>query len=171
MVDRRSLAPDTAPCRVLVVEDNADGREALRLLLGMLGHPVEVAENGLAGVRQALLSRPDAVILDLDMPGLDGQEAARRIRAALGPQATLLAYTAYDLDDLGLRLEDTPFDAWLSKPGDLDLLVDCLYRRALAHSSVGCHVLRRVPGALRGFMPPPRQDGPAGLAALRGPPA
>ena len=73
----------TLPYRVLVIEDHPDGRESLRVLLGLWGYQVEVASDGLVGVEKALSWRPDAAIVDINLPVLDGHEAARRIRAQL----------------------------------------------------------------------------------------
>src|SRR5947209_7550038 len=83
------------PVRILIVEDHPDGRESLRLLLEILGHHVEVAGDGIEGLRKALLERPQAVLLDIGLPGLNGFEVARRLRAALGDGIRLLACTAY----------------------------------------------------------------------------
>jgi CheY-like chemotaxis protein len=77
------------------------------------------------------------VILDIELPGLDGREAGRQIRARLGDAVLLIAYTAYDLEDLGLRLEETPFDGWLIKPADFEALLDCLNGREDWSASAG----------------------------------
>ncbi len=119
-------SPATTPRRVLVVEDQADGREALRLLLRALGHSVDVADNGLEAVRKALRQRPDVVVLDIGLPKLDGCAVAERLRNALGAAIVLVAYTAYDPCDMGLRIEETPFDCWLVKPVALEALKHCL---------------------------------------------
>src|SRR5262249_14589155 len=89
---------------ILLVEDNPDGRESLRLLLSLLGHQVDVAADGIEGVRKALAVHPDVALIDIGLPRLDGYEVARRIRAALGPKVVLLAYTAYDDEDTGWRV-------------------------------------------------------------------
>src|SRR5437660_768873 len=81
--------------RVLVVEDNPDGRAILRMMLRMWGHLVEVAEDGAAGVRRALDWRPEVAVVDIGLPLLDGYEVARRVRAALGRGVFLIALTGY----------------------------------------------------------------------------
>lgn len=107
------------PRHVLLIEDNPDGREALRLLLSYLGHQVDVAADGVEGVRQALTRHPDIVLIDIGLPRLDGYQVARRIRAALGEAVVLLAYTAYDDSDARRRVREAGFDAHLVKPIEL----------------------------------------------------
>jgi PAS domain S-box-containing protein len=103
--------------RILVVEDHADGREMLRLLLTLDGHEVEEAQDGAAGVDKALAGRPDAVIVDIGLPGLDGYEVARRIRASeSGRRMTLIALTGYGQPEDRRRVAEAGFDAHLVKP-------------------------------------------------------
>jgi CheY-like chemotaxis protein len=80
---------------VLVIEDNADTRESLCLLLSLSGCDVREAADGAEGLRRALLWCPDAVVCDIGMPGLDGWQVARRLRRALGPGVLLVALTGY----------------------------------------------------------------------------
>jgi two-component system, sensor histidine kinase len=104
--------------RVLVVEDNPDTRESLRLLLRCWGHQVEVAEDGLGGVRQALRFRPDVAIVDIGLPLLDGYQVARQVRAALQDGVCLVALTGYGSpEDRALAFE-AGFDHHLVKPAD-----------------------------------------------------
>jgi CheY-like chemotaxis protein len=107
---------------VLIVEDNADGRETLKTLLKLQGHVVETAEDGLGGVALALANRPQVALIDLGLPGLDGYEVARQIRAALGDQVYLVALTGFGQDEDRRRTLDAGFDAHLLKPVDLDEL-------------------------------------------------
>jgi CheY-like chemotaxis protein len=74
----------TATRRVLLVEDNDPTRLALRLLLEGRGHTVEEADDGLDGVRKALASKPEVILVDIDMPVFDGYGVAWRVREALG---------------------------------------------------------------------------------------
>ncbi len=104
------------PLRILIIDDNVDGRESLRLLLTLLGFRVETAADGAEGVRKALSGRPHVALVDIGLPVLDGNEAARRIRAALGRRVVLVACTAYDEGYRGGRVGESPFDAWLVKP-------------------------------------------------------
>jgi two-component system, sensor histidine kinase len=116
----------TVPRRVLVVEDHADGREALRLLLTLFGHQVEVASDGVEGVEVGLQMRPDVAIIDLNMPRLDGYGVARQLRAALGRDIVLVACTAYDHAEARRQVAQAGFDAHLVKPLNLEELLHWL---------------------------------------------
>jgi two-component system, sensor histidine kinase len=105
------------PC-VLVVEDNPDGAEALRVLLSLCGLRPELARDGPEGVRRALELRPAAAVVDIGLPGYDGFEVARRVRAALGPSVRLVAHTAWAGPDARRRAREAGFDAFLGKPAD-----------------------------------------------------
>ena len=112
--------------RVLIVEDNRDSRETLRVLVGLLDFDVEVAEDGPGGVRAALDREPDIAIVDIGLPGIDGYEVARRIRRAFGGRVLLIALTGYAGDeDRRLALE-AGFDEHMAKPADLDRLESLL---------------------------------------------
>lgn len=109
--------------RVLLVEDNEPARQALRLVLEGRGHAVEEADDGLDGVRKALASKPDVLVVDLDMPLLDGYAVARRVREALGGGVRLIALTGLDAPD---RARDAGFDAHLLKPADPEQVCRCV---------------------------------------------
>jgi CheY-like chemotaxis protein len=117
-------------CRVLIVEDNPDGRDALRKLLKVLGHQVEVAQDGIEGVTKGLELNPDVVLIDIDLPFLNGLEVARRLRAGLGATVVLIAHTAHGSPDSVRRGYEAGFDAYLVKPMELDDLVPWLVRRS-----------------------------------------
>jgi PAS domain S-box-containing protein len=103
--------------RVLVVEDNDDARESLRLLLESLGHHVLEASDGPQGVALAVQHEPDVVLVDLGLPGVDGYEVARAIRAsARGHATTLIAITGYGQAEDRRRSTEAGFDAHLVKP-------------------------------------------------------
>jgi two-component system CheB/CheR fusion protein len=121
--------------RVLVVEDNSDGREALCTLVGLWGFECRSAADGPAGVKQALEWQPDVALVDLGLPGCDGLEVARQVRAALGVDVLLVALTAHN-DDGSTR--QTGFDWHVVKPADpedLRRLLDS--RAALVRKKVG----------------------------------
>jgi CheY-like chemotaxis protein/anti-sigma regulatory factor (Ser/Thr protein kinase) len=107
---------------VLVIEDNADAREMLRIALELDGHRVDTAADGLTGVESALRTPPDLVLVDLGLPGLDGYAVARRLRAALGDRLTLVALTGYGQTEDRRRTSEAGFDAHLVKPVDPDVL-------------------------------------------------
>jgi CheY-like chemotaxis protein len=87
----------------------------LGLLLSLLGHRVELAADGVEGVRKALTLHPDVAIVDLRLPRLDGYQVAERLRASLGKSVVLLAFSAYDADDTGERVNEAGFDAHVVK--------------------------------------------------------
>jgi CheY-like chemotaxis protein len=113
-------------CHVLIIEDNPDGRESLRLLLTLLGYDVDVASDGREGVQKALADQFDVALVDLGLPKLDGYQVARQIRRALGEHIRLVAYTAYDLEDEPEQLRQAGFDAYLIKPANLTDLIPWL---------------------------------------------
>ncbi len=105
------------PRRVLIIEDNDDARESLRLLLESLGHRVAEASDGTRGVALALAERPDVVLIDLGLPGLDGYDVARTLRSTLaGKTPSLIAVTGYGQAADRQRSKEAGFDAHLVKP-------------------------------------------------------
>ena len=86
-------APPTAQRCILIVEDNDDARQMLRHLLELSDHEVHEADDGVRGLEQALVLHPDAVVIDLGLPGLDGYQVAQRIRAAGRRDVVLIAVT------------------------------------------------------------------------------
>ncbi|HET6984574.1 MAG TPA: ATP-binding protein, partial [Myxococcaceae bacterium] len=131
--------PDTAkheppvsprPRRVLVIEDNVDGAESLRDLLEVEGHTVVVAKDGPQGVEMGRGFRPEVVLCDIGLPGMNGYEVATALRKdpALGG-SFLIALTGYAHPDDQRRAMNTGFDLHLSKPANLEEL-----RRAIARA-------------------------------------
>jgi signal transduction histidine kinase/CheY-like chemotaxis protein len=113
--------------RVLLVEDNADARESLRIVLERAGHEVTCAEDGPAGVAAALRSRPDVALVDVGLPGFDGYEVARRIRSTpAGDDIVLAALTGYGQPGDRRRAEAAGFDLHVVKPVDPARLVALL---------------------------------------------
>jgi CheY-like chemotaxis protein len=103
--------------RVLVVEDDKDSREMLRILLELDGHDVHEAEDGPGGLSAALALRPDVVLVDVGLPGLDGHEVARQLRGGpAGPSLLLVALTGYGQPEDRERSRQAGFDAHLTKP-------------------------------------------------------
>jgi signal transduction histidine kinase len=113
-------APPAASRRILLVEDNADVREMLAELLRLGGHTVETAPDGPSGIALARANRPDLALIDIGLPGLNGYEVARQLRAALdGQPLRLVALTGYDQPEDRRRALEAGFDAHLIKPVDL----------------------------------------------------
>jgi CheY-like chemotaxis protein len=105
--------------RVLLVEDNVDVREMMRTALELAGHEVHEAGDGPSGLEAGLRLRPDVVVVDIGLPGVDGYEVARRLRAAPGGRDLyLLALTGYGQPEDNRRARDAGFDAQLVKPVD-----------------------------------------------------
>jgi len=112
---------------ILIVEDNDDARESLRLLLESLGHRVIEAGDGQRGLALALHHQPEVVLIDLGLPELDGYEVARALRSSpLGKTASLIAVTGYGQADDRRRSKDAGFDAHLVKPVSLGVLASLL---------------------------------------------
>ncbi len=103
--------------RVLLAEDNADNQRLIALQLQRLGAELTVAGNGEEAVRRALAEPFDLVLMDMQMPVLDGIEATRRLRAA-GYTAPIVALTANAMQDDVRRCEEAGCDAFLTKPID-----------------------------------------------------
>jgi CheY-like chemotaxis protein len=102
---------------VLVVEDYEDSRVALEVYLGLLGHSVQSAADGLRGVELAREWRPDAALVDIGLPGLSGYDVARRIRTSAGGRDMLLiAITGYGQAEVRRRALDAGFSDCLVKP-------------------------------------------------------
>jgi CheY-like chemotaxis protein len=110
---------DRGRLRVLVVEDNRDAADSLRVLLELFGYTVEVAYTGKAGVEAATTWHPDVILCDIGLPGLDGYKLAAELRQnPATAQARLIALTGYGTDEDRRRSKEAGFDAHLTKPAD-----------------------------------------------------
>jgi signal transduction histidine kinase len=123
---QRTPAPTpsrVAAQRVLLVDDNADAREMLRLALEQAGHIVATASDGPSALDVTATFRPDVGVLDIGLPGMDGYELARRLRDGY-PQIRLIALSGYSqlLDRATAR--DAGFDAHCAKPVSTTVLLD-----------------------------------------------
>jgi CheY-like chemotaxis protein len=112
------------PVRVLVIEDNEDGLASLVALLELLGATVTGAPDGRAGLDAARRFRPEVVLLDLGLPGIDGYEVARRLKSdPYVPGLRLVALTGWGADADRRRTAEAGFDLHLTKPLDMPTLV------------------------------------------------
>src|SRR5262249_53291987 len=120
-VDAADMAArvDHVSRRVLIVDDNEDAAESLAMLIEVLGGQARIALNGLAGLQAVTEFRPDLVLLDIGMPGIDGYETCRRIRLdPFGRDVLIVALTGWGQEQDKRRAIDAGFDAHLTKPAD-----------------------------------------------------
>jgi CheY-like chemotaxis protein len=117
--------------RVLIVDDNADAAQTMQLLLKSLGHDVRVANDGGEALEAAAEFRPDIVLLDIGMPGMDGYEVARRLRTlkAGDPRPRIVAVTGWGQDLDRQQSREAGFDVHLVKPVDVAQLESILAER------------------------------------------
>ncbi len=113
--------------RVLLADDDPSNRLVSAQLLEILGHQVEVADDGKEALSRALRHRPDLLILDVEMPGLDGTEVARRARLA-GLTSRILGFTGHASPEAKLACRRSGMDDVLEKPADLEKLSTSIAR-------------------------------------------
>jgi signal transduction histidine kinase len=113
--------------KVLLIEDNDDGREMMATMLGSFGYPVLQAGDGLEGVRIACAEQPEVALVDIGLPGIDGYEVARRLREdPAGRAIRLIALTGYGLEEDQRRVLEAGFDQHLVKPVEVNALLEQL---------------------------------------------
>jgi PAS domain S-box-containing protein len=132
-VAEHSSVPSTIPTvtpvarRVLIVDDSEDGAESLAMLLELTGHEVYKAHDGVEAIEAAERLRPDAVLLDIGLPRLNGYEACRRIRQQpWGKDLMMVALTGWGQEEDRNRSREAGFDAHLVKPVDHEALTQLL---------------------------------------------
>ena len=109
--------------RVLVVDDNVDAAQTLAQYLRMDGHRVESAVDGEGALRVAEVLHPEVAFIDLNMPGMDGAEVAKRLRLTpWGRDATLIALTGMGQQSDIARTREAGFDEHITKPAELTLV-------------------------------------------------
>jgi signal transduction histidine kinase/CheY-like chemotaxis protein len=115
------------PRRILIIDDHRDSADALRLVLSGRGSEVAVAYDGPEGIRKAADFHPEVLICDLGLPGMDGLEIARRLRAEpVTRSIRLLALTGFGGEETAAAVQSAGFERHLTKPVDLDLLMRTL---------------------------------------------
>lgn len=134
-----AAAERPSPLRVLVVEDNAVNQRVAQHHLARLGHVCDVVENGARALEALAARRYDLVLLDCQMPVMDGFETVRRIRAGLAPgvdpRQPIVAVTASATEDDRRRCLEAGMDDFISKPIRADELRDVLARRDIRDSA------------------------------------
>ncbi len=121
--------------RILVIEDNSDIAANLGDYLEDRGHSVDFAADGITGLHLAVVNDFDAIVLDLNLPGLDGLEVCRKLRAEARKQTPVLMLTARDTLDNKLTGFDAGADDYLIKPfalQEVDARLNVLARRGKA---------------------------------------
>jgi CheY-like chemotaxis protein len=116
--------------KVLYIEDNDDNVYMLKMRLELLdGFEVVVAEDGEKGCTAALAERPDIILMDLELPGMDGWEAARRLKSHPDTRSIpIIALSAHVLPDARERALAAGCDAFDGKPVDFDRLLTTIRR-------------------------------------------
>ncbi len=127
VLDAKSAAtrvrPPRTPRRVLVVDDNVDAAESLELLLRSMGHTVFVAYDGPSAIELAESERPDVILLDIGLPGMDGYETAKRLKSnPRTSSAACIALTGYGQEEHRQRSLALGFVAHLTKPVETETL-------------------------------------------------
>ena len=103
--------------RILIVEDQEDNRKILRDLLTSVGYELVEATTGEEGVALAEKERPDLILMDIQLPGLDGYEATRRIKANPALRhIPIIAVTSYALSGDEVKAREAGCDAYVTKP-------------------------------------------------------
>jgi two-component system cell cycle response regulator DivK len=131
------------PAKILVVDDYADGREMIAEYLEFKGFLVQMADSGAEAIDVARRDKPDIILMDLQMPGIDGWEATRRLkRDPATKHIFIFAVTAHAFKKEEAAARDAGCDSVIAKPFDLAVLAQALHK-VLKH---GAHMLD--PGAV-----------------------
>jgi PAS domain S-box-containing protein len=134
--DHDGLNQSIGPRRILLIEDNDDARESMRVLLEISGHEVYAVSDGLAGVEKALEVKPGVILIDLGLPGLDGYEVAARIRSAPACRAAILiALTGYGQSNYRTKAENAGFHGYVVKPVDMATLERLIAAHPIPHEA------------------------------------
>jgi len=113
----KSVPLPSSPCRILIVDDNVDAADSLAMLLKFSGHQTWTAYRGPAALELVARHRPQVILLDIGLPGMDGYEVARQLRSdPMGSVVTLVALTGYGQDDDRRKTHDAGFDYHFVKP-------------------------------------------------------
>ena len=113
--------------RILIAEDNRDSADSLKALLEALGYEAHISNDGETAVRLAGKLRPDVIIMDIGLPGINGYEAARQVRALqTGSPPLIVALTGWGKQSDRLQSAEAGIDHHLVKPLDLAALKQIL---------------------------------------------
>lgn len=113
--------------RVLIVDDNRDSADSLAMLMQLTGNKTYMAHDGIEAVEAVEKHRPEVVLLDIGLPGLDGHEVCRRVREQpWGKDIIVIALTGWGQEDDRRKSEEAGFNGHLVKPVDYDMLLELL---------------------------------------------
>lgn len=125
MLSNASDAPQTPD--LLVVDDNVDSAESLAMLLEISGYETRVVNDGVAALAAVEARRPKTILLDISMPGMDGYEVARRLRASYtSAELQLVGLSGYGDPDSRRQADAAGFDHLLVKPVSVDTIIAVL---------------------------------------------
>jgi len=146
---------EIAPVEILVVEDNPTNQQVMLMVLRALGYQPDIAENGRTGIEKVSSHKYDIVLLDLQMPDIDGFEVARHIREHLSYQPVIVAITAGASAEDRQRCLDAGMDDYVLKPFKISLLKDVVlkYARKSSRGQVVDTAIPRVAPLLTGIIP------------------
>ena len=114
--------------RILVIEDTEDNRRIFRDLLGRSGYELIEARDGEQGVAMAVAERPDLILMDIQLPVIDGYEATRRIKANPGLRhIPIIAITSYALSGDEAKSRAAGCDGYIAKPFSLQEVLDVVH--------------------------------------------
>jgi len=116
------------PRRLLVVDDSAENRELVSLALEDSGLVIEQADSGITALEAVARRLPDLILMDMQMPGMDGYTATRRLRAS-GVRVPVFAFTAHALRGFEKQIVEAGCDGYITKPIDIDLMIRTLAER------------------------------------------
>jgi signal transduction histidine kinase len=116
------------PRRIVIVEDNVDVRDLLRLKLNRLGHAVDAVGDGVTGIATILENRPHMALIDIGLPRLDGYQVASEVRSKLGRAIVLVAVSGFGQPDDKKRALEAGFDDHITKPADVQDIENLLAR-------------------------------------------
>jgi len=120
--------PHVGKRKIVIVEDNTDVRELLRLKLRRLGHDVDGVSDGRDGVMKIVEARPDMALIDIGLPGIDGYQVAQQVRSQMGDGVVLVAVSGFGQPEDKRKAIEAGFDDHLTKPADVTDIENILAR-------------------------------------------
>lgn len=122
------LEPAKEGSRVLIVDDNVDTARGMNRLLKLLGNDVRVAHDGPSAIEEARNHKPDIILLDIGLPGMDGYQVAQKLREEGFDQTVIIAVSGYGEETAQARSRESGFDHHLIKPVDFESLFALINR-------------------------------------------